>query len=101
MDRRVTVYGVDECKDTRRTRAHLDALGVAYEYVNLEEDPEAERRVREWNDGKRRTPTLVLEHGARRERLSVPSDTTLDVALDRLDLMPDCVRGDGSPGLEE
>ena len=37
----LTVFGADWCRDCRRTKAQLDSLGVAYEYVDLEADPGA------------------------------------------------------------
>jgi glutaredoxin-like protein len=37
----ITMFGADWCRDCRRTKAQLDALGVAYEYVDLEADPAA------------------------------------------------------------
>jgi mycoredoxin len=37
----VEVYGADWCVDTQRTRRHLDRLGVAYQYINLEQDQQA------------------------------------------------------------
>ena len=74
---KVKVYGADWCEDTQRTRQHLDRLGVAYDYVNIEEDEEAALWVREQNDGKERKPTVKL--GA--QTLSVPDDAKLESAL--------------------
>lgn len=74
---KVKVYGADWCEDTRRTLRHLDESGVDYDYVDIEQDEEAARWVREQNDGKERKPTL--EVGGR--VLSVPSNEELDAAL--------------------
>ena len=74
---RVKVYGADWCEDTRRTLAHLDKLGVDYDYINIEQDEEAARWVREQNDGKERKPTLEI----RGRVLSTPSNEELDAAL--------------------
>ena len=74
---RVKVYGADWCGDTKRTRKQLDDLGVAYDYVNVEEDDEASRWVREQNDGKERKPTVKLGE----EVLSVPDEAGLESAL--------------------
>jgi glutaredoxin len=74
---RVKVYGADWCEDTRRTRKHLDNLGVAYDYVNIEENEQAARWVREQNDGKERKPTVKLGE----QTLSVPDDAELESAL--------------------
>jgi mycoredoxin len=74
---RVKVYGADWCGDTKRTRQQLDALGVAYDYVDVEEDEQAARWVREQNDGKERKPTVKLGE----QVLSVPDEATLESAL--------------------
>ena len=74
----VKVYGADWCGDTKRTLQQLDKLGVVYDYINVEEDEEAARWVREQNDGKERKPTVKLGEQA---VLSVPDETTLESAL--------------------
>jgi mycoredoxin len=102
MGDQISVYGAPECKDTVRTRRHLDDLGVRYRYVDVETDPSAADRVKQVNEGKQKTPTVViggtLEKGGS-EILSVPSDTALDVALGRHGMLPGSDSGDGSPGL--
>ena len=74
---RVKVYGADWCADTQHTLARLDALGVNYDYVDIERDAEAARWVREQNDGKERKPTVKIG----RQVLSVPDDEELESAL--------------------
>ena len=74
---RVKVYGADWCKDTQRTRKQLDSLGVAYDYLNVEEDEQAALWVKEQNDGKERKPTLQVGE----QVLSVPSEKELESAL--------------------
>jgi glutaredoxin len=74
---KVKVYGADWCEDTKRTLKHLDKLGVAYEYINIEGDEEAARWVREQNDGKERKPTVKIGERI----LSVPGDEELETAL--------------------
>lgn len=95
----VVVYGADDCKDTKRTRSHLDELGVEYKYEEVNRNREADAFVRAENDGDRKTPTLVLRGDDGEDILSVPSDTELDAALQEHDLLPLSDRGDGSPGL--
>src|SRR5439155_222491 len=58
MDSKITVYGADWCGDTRRTRKQLDALGLPYDYVDIDEDKAAEAWITEQNNGKRKTPTV-------------------------------------------
>lgn len=79
----VKVYGADWCGDTQRTREHLDSLGVAYEYINVEQDAKAAAWVKEHNDGKEQKPTVE----ANGQVLSVPSNRELDSALRELGLM--------------
>ena len=74
---RVKVYGADWCRDTRRTLKHLDSLGVAYDYVNIEQDEQAARWVREQNDDKERKPIVKLGE----QILSVPTDKEIESAL--------------------
>ena len=73
----VKVYGADWCEDTRRTLSRLDALGVGYDYVDIESDAEAARWVREQNGGKERKPTVQV--GGR--VLSTPDDEELESTL--------------------
>ena len=73
----VKVYGADWCEDTQRTLKHLRALGVAFKYINIEQDEGARAWVREHNDGKERKPTLDIAG----QLLSTPTDHELDSAL--------------------
>ncbi|MFI5489148.1 glutaredoxin family protein [Micromonospora echinaurantiaca] len=57
------VYGTGWCPDVRRTRALLDAAGVAYDYVDIDEDKAARKLVRRLQRGHRRVPTLVWPDG--------------------------------------
>lgn len=79
----VKVYGADWCEDTRHARAFLDRLGVAYVYVNIEEDPRAAEWVRDHNDGRERKPTVDVAG----QVLSVPTDHELTAALREKGLM--------------
>jgi mycoredoxin len=74
---KVKVYGADWCGDTRRSLRLLDRLGVDYDYINIEQDAEAARWVREQNDGRERKPTVEINGRV----LSVPSDEELGAAL--------------------
>jgi mycoredoxin len=73
----VRIYGADWCGDTQRSLRLLDSLGAAYDYVNVEEDEQASRWVKEQNDGKERKPTIKVGE----QVLSVPSDQELESAL--------------------
>jgi len=78
------VYGADWCGDTRRTRLHLDELGVPYRYINIENDPAARQWVLRQNDGQQKLPTVDLGGLV----LSVPSNGELDAGLRKKGLVP-------------
>jgi glutaredoxin len=44
-----------------RTRRFLNRHGVPYTLVDVDEDPQAAQKVREWNNGFLSTPTLNIE----------------------------------------
>ena len=82
MSERVTVYGADWCGDTRRTLRDLDRAGVGYDYVDIEEDADAEKKVIEFNRGKRRIPLVeIASDDGEPVRLSVPNGSELAEAL--------------------
>jgi len=74
---KIEVYGADWCGDTKRTLKALERLGVAYDYVNVEEDKQASEWVKEQNDGKERKPTLKING----QVLCVPTDAELESIL--------------------
>jgi mycoredoxin len=73
----ITVYGADWCGDTRRTLKQLDTAGVPYNYINIDDDTEGEKKVIAFSKGKRRIP--LVEVGEK--SLCVPSDAELASAL--------------------
>ncbi|HET8667081.1 MAG TPA: glutaredoxin family protein [Terriglobales bacterium] len=81
MSPEISVYGTDTCEDTTRSRQHLSSRGILYRYVNIDKDPAANRKVLEWNAGKRITPTIVISSTLGTVRLAEPSDEELDDAL--------------------
>ncbi len=83
MEPEISVYGTDACEDTQRTRQHLDARGIPYRYINIEKDESAEEKVKEWNHGKRLTPTVVISGNGRTQRLSEPENEELDSVLNQ------------------
>ncbi len=55
----LTIYGRANCPQCHATRRKADALGIAYRYVDLDQDPEAEHRLQ--MEGHRSLP--VIEAG--------------------------------------
>ena len=79
----IKVYGADWCSDTKRALNYLDALGVDYQYINVEQDVQASEWVKSQNDGKERKPTITLGEKV----LSVPTDSELNCALKKEQLI--------------
>ncbi len=77
----IKVYGADWCGDTRRTLRHLDRSGVAYDYIDIDDDRDGEQKVIKFNDGRRRIPLVEIASETGTKSLSVPSDSELDDAL--------------------
>jgi len=56
----VVVYGTRWCGQTQLVRRQLERLGIPYEYVDLDEHPEAVDRLRWWTGGAARHPTVYV-----------------------------------------
>ena len=79
---RILVLGRDTCEDTTRSRAHLNARRIPFEYRNIELDAEADALIRSFNDGAQVTPTILLgDPEAPARVLREPSDDELDAAI--------------------
>jgi glutaredoxin len=81
----ITVYGADWCEDTRRSLRHLRRLGVAHQYINIDEDSIALERAKSLNSGQRRTPTIDVGLGG--SALVEPDNDTLSSALVELQML--------------
>ncbi len=60
MAEELVVYGSNWCGYTVMALRHLDALAVTYRYVDVDADPEAERRIAEMNNGRSIRPTVEI-----------------------------------------
>ncbi len=60
---RVVVFATSWCPYCERLRAELDALGVDYDEVDVDTDPEAAAFVESVNHGNRVVPTVLFEDG--------------------------------------
>ena len=72
------VYGATWCPDCHRSLTYLDEHGIAYEWVNIEEVPEAVKLIVKLNDGMRIIPTIVFPDGS---SLAEPSNKVLEEKL--------------------
>ena len=71
------MLGADWCPDCRRSKALLERLGVAYEYVDLEVEPDRYAEV-ETISGGRSIPTILFPEG---DHLVEPDDATLEARI--------------------
>ncbi|MEZ4661144.1 MAG: FAD-dependent oxidoreductase [Caldilineaceae bacterium] len=70
----ITLYGAYWCPDCRRSKQFLGEHQIPYNWVDIEQDPEAEQLVIAKNDGKRIIPTIVFDDGS---FLTEPSNAQL------------------------
>lgn len=74
------MYGAQWCGDCRRSKSLLDTLGVDYDYVDLEETPEAAEKAQELA-GRKNIPVIAFPDGAVQVE---PSDPELHAKLTEL-----------------
>jgi glutaredoxin len=79
----VKVYGADWCEDTQATRNQLDSLGVPYQYIDVDEDAQAQEWIKRQNNGKQVTPTVDIDG----KILFEPDERELELALRGTGLM--------------
>jgi mycoredoxin len=58
-----TMYTTTWCGYCRRLKSQLDREGIAYDVVDIEEQPEAAAIVESANNGNQTVPTLVYTDG--------------------------------------
>ncbi|KRA25007.1 NrdH-redoxin [Microbacterium sp. Root61] len=79
----LTMFGAEWCGDCRRTKKQLDELGVAYEYVDLEAQPEAAEIAREIS-GRTNIPVVVYPDSSHHVE---PSNADVETKLRELALI--------------
>ncbi len=57
---KIQFYGADWCPDCRRAKAYLKENNIAYEFVDVDLDEQATKKVESINKGKRIIPTLII-----------------------------------------
>jgi mycoredoxin len=60
----IIMYTTEYCADCHRAKAFFEAHNIAYQKVNLEDNPEATEFVLRVNDGNRSVPTIVFPDGS-------------------------------------
>jgi mycoredoxin len=74
----LTIYSTPWCGYCTRLKNQLTRAGVAYDEVDIEQDPAAEELVKKINGGNAVVPTVVLADGS---TLTNPSITELTARL--------------------
>jgi mycoredoxin len=59
-ENKIMMYGTDWCPDCILSKHVFKKLGVAYTYVNIDQDPAGEQIVRDQNAGSRSVPTIIF-----------------------------------------
>ena len=67
----VTMYSTSWCGYCRRLSSQLDREGIAYDVVDIEQQPEAAALVESVNHGNQTVPTLVYSDGSAQTNPSV------------------------------
>ena len=70
----ITFYGAHWCPDCRRSRAFLGEHRVPYQFVDVDQDAEAQAYVQQINDNRLIIPTILFPYGS---ILVEPSDAEL------------------------
>ncbi len=60
----ITMYSTTWCGYCRRLKTQLKSAGIAYNEVNIEEDPSAAAFVEQVNDGNQTVPTILFPDGS-------------------------------------
>jgi thioredoxin reductase (NADPH) len=74
MGETIAIYGAHWCPDCRRAKRFLSDQRIAYEWHDIETDPEGIEIVRERNAGNNTIPTIVFPDGS---HLAEPSNEEL------------------------
>ena len=60
----VKVYGAPWCPDCRRSKQFFGEMRIPYDWIDIDQDEDGVRVVKEMNDGKQVIPTIVFEDGS-------------------------------------
>jgi len=94
----ITLYGADWCPDCRRAKSYLKENNIAYEFIDVDLDEAATKKVESINNGKRIIPTVIING----KSFTNPNNAQLAAALGindgfhiilyGADWCPDCVK---------
>jgi mycoredoxin len=61
---KIKMYATTWCGDCRMAKRWFDSHGIAYDYINIEEDERAAEYVMKVNNGSRTVPTIIFPDGS-------------------------------------
>lgn len=56
----IDLYGADWCPDCRRAKSYLNSNNIEYNFIDVDLDEQATKKVEEINNGKRIIPTVII-----------------------------------------
>src|SRR4030042_5683099 len=71
---RIVMYGTTWCPDCKRAKRFLGQQRIQYDWIDVEQDPQAMRLIEEINQGKQIVPTILFPDGS---ALAEPSNADL------------------------
>ncbi|GMQ93859.1 MAG: mycoredoxin [Acidimicrobiia bacterium] len=71
----ITMYGAEWCGDCRRAKQWFARNDVAFDWVDLEANPEEIETVMAYNGGRKNIPVVVFADGS---HITEPTDAELD-----------------------
>ena len=80
----IIMYGAEWCGDCVRSKRVLDELSISFDYINVDEQPEAKSVVLERNNGATSIPVIIFPDDS---HLTEPSDQDLRQKLSDLGLI--------------
>lgn len=60
---KITMFSTSWCGYCRRLKTQLDAQGIGYQEINIEEVPGTAELVEKLNDGNQTVPTVIFPDG--------------------------------------
>ena len=61
---KIRMYGTNWCGDCHRAKRFFYDFGIEFEWIDVDQDQQAEQYVRSMNQGKRVVPTILFEDGS-------------------------------------
>ncbi len=61
---KIIMYGTTWCGDTKRAKKIFEEHHIDFEWINIDKDSEASKRVQELNNGFKSVPTIIFPDGS-------------------------------------